>query len=56
MTIVDTRVVCGGVDTHVDFHVAAALDEIGGVLGIESFETTNVGYRKLLTWLEGFGR
>jgi transposase len=55
MTIVDTCVVCGGVDTHVDFHVAAALDEIGGLLGIESFETTEAGYRKLLTWLEGFG-
>ena len=55
MTIVDARVVCGGVDTHLDFHVAAALDHIGGVLGIESFETTEVGYRKLLEWLVGFG-
>jgi hypothetical protein len=55
MTIVDTRVVCGGVDTHLDFHVAAALDGIGGLLGIESFETTEAGYRKLLSWLESFG-
>ncbi len=57
MTIVDTRVleVVGGVDTHVDFHVAAALDQIGGLLGIESFETTEAGYRKLLGWLEGLG-
>jgi transposase len=55
MTIVDARDVCGGVDTHVDFHVAAALDDIGGVLGIDSFETSSVGYRKLLDWLEGFG-
>ncbi|MCP4227586.1 MAG: IS110 family transposase [Actinomycetia bacterium] len=55
MTIVDTRAVWGGVDTHLDFHVAAALDHIGGLLGIESFETTEAGYRKLLEWLEGFG-
>ncbi len=57
MTIVDTRVleVVGGVDTQVDVHVAAALDQIGGLLGIESFETTVAGYRKLLGWLEGFG-
>lgn len=55
MTIVDARVVCGGVDTHADFHVAAALDHLGGVLGIESFETTEAGYRRLLGWLESFG-
>lgn len=55
MTIVDARVVGGGVDTHADFHVAAALDHLGGVLGIESFETTEAGYRRLLGWLEGFG-
>jgi len=57
MTIVDARVVCvtGGVDTHLDFHVAAALDQIGGELGIESFETTTVGYQQLLDWLSGFG-
>ncbi|MCP4226012.1 MAG: IS110 family transposase [Actinomycetia bacterium] len=57
MTIVDSRVleVTGGVDTHLDFHVAAALDQIGGLLGVERFETTEAGYRKLLEWLEGFG-
>ena len=55
MTMVDTRAVCGGVDTHLDFHVAACLDQIGGLLGIESFETTEAGYRKLLDWLGGFG-
>jgi transposase len=55
MTIVDTRVVCGGVDTHVDFHVAAVLNHIGGLLDVESFETTEAGYRKLLDWLESFG-
>jgi transposase len=57
MTIVDSRVleVTGGVDTHLDFHVAAALDQIGGLLGVERFETTEAGYRKLAEWLEGFG-
>jgi hypothetical protein len=29
--------VVGGVDTHADVHVAAALDENGRLLGIESF-------------------
>ena len=40
MTIVETRAITGGVDTHLDVHVAAALDANGGVLGIESFPTT----------------
>ena len=34
------RSVTGGVDTHLDVHVAAALDEHGRLLGIESFATT----------------
>ncbi len=34
------RNVVGGVDTHADFHVAAAVDSNGGVLGIESFLQT----------------
>ena len=47
--------VTGGVDTHLDVHVAAAVDHLGGVLGTESFPTTAVGYRQLLAWLRGFG-
>jgi transposase len=47
--------ITGGVDTHLDVHVAAALDSIGGVLGIESFPTTPAGYRRLRGWLQGFG-
>jgi len=43
------------VDTHLDVHVAAALDPIGGVLGVESFPTTPKGYRSLVTWLGSFG-
>jgi transposase len=55
MTIVETRAVTGGVDTHLNVHVAAALDDIGGVLGVESFPTTPAGYRQLLEWLASFG-
>ena len=56
MTIVETaRAVTGGVDTHLDVHVAAAPDETGGVLGVESFPTTPPGYRDLLAWMGGFG-
>jgi len=48
MTIVEpTRAVTGGVDTHLDVHVAAALDELGGLLGTESFATTPAGYLAL---------
>jgi len=47
--------VTGGVDTHLDTHVAAALDRIGGVLGTAQFPTTADGYRRLLGWLRGFG-
>ena len=49
------RSVTGGVDTHLDVHVAAALDEKGTLLGVEFFETTRQGYKKLLGWLEDFG-
>jgi transposase len=49
------RIVTGGVDTHLDVHVVAALDEKGTLLGVEAFETTRLGYKKLLGWLEDFG-
>jgi transposase len=56
MTIVEgTRSITGGVDTHLDVHVAAALDDIGGLLGVESFEATTVGNAKLREWLASFG-
>ena len=67
MTIVeDTRVVTGGadtcpdargngitggVDTHADTHVAAALDPIGGLLGVREFPASAAGYAALLGWL-----
>ncbi len=57
MTIVENRTITitGGVDTHLDFHVAAAVDSNGGVLGVETFDTTTGGYRQLVGWLAGFG-
>jgi transposase len=55
LTIVETPTVTGGVDTHADAHVAAALDLIGGLLGVESFPTTPAGYAQLLAWLRSFG-
>ena len=55
MTIVETRAITGGVDTHADVHVAAALDPLGGLLGVEEFPTTPAGYARLLAWLGRFG-
>src|SRR5204862_592136 len=40
--------------THADMHVAAALEPIGGLLGVEEFPVTPVGYAQLLGWLGGF--
>ena len=59
VTIVETRAeiraITGGVDTHADVHVAAALDPIGGLLGVREFPATAAGYGGLLSWLGGFG-
>jgi hypothetical protein len=44
MTTMPDRI-AGGVGTHLDVHVAAALDHIGGLLGLESFAVTGAGYR-----------
>jgi transposase len=56
MTIVEsTRPVTGGVDTHADVHVAAAVDANGGVLGVRSFATTPAGFAGSHGWLVGFG-
>ena len=49
------RCITGGVDTHLDVHVAAALDDRGALLGVESFATATEGYKKLLAWLSDFG-
>jgi transposase len=54
-TRADTRAITGGVDTHADVHVAAALDSVGGLLGVEEFPVSPAGYALLLGWLGGFG-
>lgn len=55
-TMAEARpVVTGGVDTHLDVHVAAALDQVGGVIATASFPTTTAGYRQLLAWLRTHG-
>jgi transposase len=56
MTIVeDARAITGGVDTHSEVHVAAALDPVGGLLGTREFPASTAGYAGLLDWLAGFG-
>src|SRR5712691_4164422 len=56
VTIVEeARPVTGGVDTHADTHVAAALDPVGGLPGVEEFPATAAGYARLPGWLGGFG-
>ena len=54
MTTLPPRITAG-VDTHLDVNVVAALDERGALLGVESFETTALGYRQTLGWLREFG-
>jgi transposase len=56
MAIVESaRPITGGVDTHLDEHVAAAVDHNGGVLEVRSFRADRRGYRSLHEWLSGFG-
>ena len=45
-----------GVDTHKDFHVAAAVDERGALLEIARFSATRTGYDRLALWAEGLRR
>jgi transposase len=49
------RRVIGGVDTHKDVHVVAAVDGTGRILGTAEFPSTIRGHRSLLTWLNRFG-
>jgi transposase len=52
----DTKVeVILGVDTHLDLHMAVAIDHLGRRLGELSVPTTAKGYEELLCWAEGFG-
>ena len=51
VAIVETRAITGGVDTHADVHAAAALDPVGGLLGVREFPVTAAGYAGLPGWL-----
>jgi transposase len=44
-----------GVDTHLDQHVAAVIDQAGRLCGTQAFAASTRGYVALVTWAEGFG-
>jgi transposase len=44
-----------GVDTHKDFHVAAAKDALGRELGHARFDANAAGYEQLLRWAQAQG-
>jgi transposase len=44
-----------GVDTHLELHVAVALDQLGRRLGELAVPTTAKGYESLVCWAESFG-
>lgn len=50
------QAVIAGIHCHTDFHVAAALDPLGRVLGTESFPATCAGYGSTHRWLASFGQ
>jgi transposase len=54
--IVADREIVVGVDTHNDLHVAVVLDDVGTMLGAESFSTSEAGFRRLVEWAEHLGR
>ena len=47
--------VTGGVDTHADMHVAAAVDQVGRVLGTQAFPADAAGYAGALAWMRAHG-
>jgi transposase len=47
--------IVGGVDTHKDLHVAAAVDAHDHVLGTASFPAARHGYKNMLAWMRSFG-
>jgi transposase len=44
-----------GVDTHLEVHVAAVVDQTGRLLGTQGFPASTRGYVALVTWAERFG-
>ena len=51
----NTVEVVGGVDTHRDVHVAAAVDATGALLATAPFAANAAGYGELATWLATWG-
>jgi len=45
-----------GVDSHKDVHVAAAVDQLGRILGTTQAPTTLRGYHQLERWAQGLGQ
>ena len=45
----------GGVDTGRDIHVAAVVNNVGRVVGSESFTTDESGYRRMVAWFGAQG-
>lgn len=55
MPIVESAAVTGGAKAHADRYTAAALDDVGCLLGTEEFPCSPAGCQALLDWLAGFG-
>lgn len=53
--VVNELQVIVGVDTHKDFHVAVAIDQLGRRLGETTVVTTRRGYDSLIEWASEFG-
>jgi transposase len=51
-----TAPVTVGVDTHLDLHVAAAVDQTGRPCGTKAFAASTRGYVALVTWAERYRR
>ena len=51
----DRAEIFGGVDTHKQVHVAAALDAAGRLLATAEFDAAPHGYRELAGWLRSWG-
>jgi transposase len=50
-----TAPVTVGVDTHLETHVAAVVDQTGRLCGTQGFPASTRGYVALVTWAERFG-
>ena len=44
-----------GVDTHLEQHMAAVIDQTGRLCGTKAFAASTRGYVALVTWAERFG-